>query len=186
MGDARQSFRTDVEGLRAVAVLAVVLFHAGLPGAGGGYVGVDVFFVISGFLITGLLWRELRGTGRVAFAAFYARRVRRLLPAAVVVLVATVAAATFWLPALQARAVGRDAVAAALYVANYRFAAQRTDYLTSDAPPSPLLHYWSLGVEEQFYAVWPLLLVAALALRATRPPRSSRWSPWRRSRCRPG
>ena len=157
-------FRADVEGLRAVAVVAVVLYHAGIATADGGFVGVDVFFVLSGFLITGRLWRELRATGRVSLREFYARRARRLLPAAVVVLVFTVAAATVVFSPLRAADVGRDAAAAAAYVANYRFAGVRTDYLASTAP-SPLLHYWSLGVEEQFYVVWPLLLVAAFRLR---------------------
>src|SRR5262245_54324183 len=115
--DARRGFRTDVEGLRAIAVLAVVLFHAGVAGLGGGFVGVDVFFVVSGFLITGLLWRELRETGRVSLPSFYARRVRRLLPAAVLVLVATTVASSYWLPPLQAKVESRDAMAAALYVA---------------------------------------------------------------------
>jgi peptidoglycan/LPS O-acetylase OafA/YrhL len=154
----RSQFRTDVEGLRAVAVLAVVAYHAGLAAVGGGYVGVDVFYVLSGFLITGLLWEELQRTGRLQFAAFYARRARRLLPAAVLILVATVAASSLWLSPLQARVVARDAVAAALYVSNYRFAVLRTDYL-ADSSPSPMQHYWSLGVEEQFYLLWPVLLL---------------------------
>jgi peptidoglycan/LPS O-acetylase OafA/YrhL len=150
-------FRADVEGLRAVAVLAVVAYHAGVGAVGGGFVGVDVFYVLSGFLITGVLWEELQHTGRLRFGAFYARRVRRLLPAAVLVLVVTVAASSVWLSPLQARVVATDAVAAALYVSNYRFAALNTDYLAQTSP-SPLQHYWSLGVEEQFYLLWPLLL----------------------------
>jgi peptidoglycan/LPS O-acetylase OafA/YrhL len=156
----RGAFRPDIEGLRAVAVLAVVLYHAGVPGLGGGFVGVDVFFVISGFLITGLLWREVSHTGTVRLAAFYAARARRLLPAAAVVLVATAGAAVLLLPPLQARGVLGDAIANALYVGNYRFAVAGTDYLSADAPPSPLQHYWSLGVEEQFYLVWPALMIA--------------------------
>ena len=128
--------------------------------------GVDVFYVLSGFRITGLLWEELDSTGRLRFGAFYARRARRLLPAAALVLVMTLVASWRWLSPLRARVVAGDALAAALYVANYRFAAQRTDYL-ADASPSPLLHYWSLGVEEQFYLLWPLLLVGVfLAARA--------------------
>jgi peptidoglycan/LPS O-acetylase OafA/YrhL len=153
-------------------ILAVVLYHAGLRAAGGGYVGVDIFYVLSGFLITGLLWEELRQTGRVSLASFYARRARRLLPAAMLVVVVTVVASTLWLSPLHAQAVTKDGIASALYVANYRFAVLRTDYLASNAPPSPLQHYWSLGVEEQFYLVWPLLLlVASLAWR--RPRRAS-------------
>ena len=167
---ATRGFRADIEGLRAVAVLAVVLYHADLRGLGGGWVGVDVFYVLSGFLITGLLWDELCRTGRISFAAFYARRVRRLLPAATLVLVVTVVAAACVLPPLRLHTVAEDAVAVALYAANYRFAAQRTDYLTSDADPSPLQHYWSLGVEEQFYLLWPLLLLVASLAWRRRPP----------------
>jgi peptidoglycan/LPS O-acetylase OafA/YrhL len=105
-------FRADVEGLRAVAVLAVVVYHAGLSQVGGGFVGVDVFYVLSGFLITGLLWEELQATGRLRMGAFYARRARRLLPAAVLFLTVTVAASWAWLSPLQARLVARDAAAA--------------------------------------------------------------------------
>lgn len=155
----RAAFRTDIEGLRAVAVLAVVLYHAGLPGLGGGFVGVDVFFVISGFLITGLLWREMATHGGVRLGAFYAARARRLLPAAALVLIVTAVGAALLLPPLQARSVLGDAIAGALYAGNYRFAVQGTDYLAA-AEPSPLQHYWSLGVEEQFYLVWPALIIA--------------------------
>jgi len=151
-------------------VLAVVLFHAAVPGVPGGFVGVDVFFVVSGFLITGMLWREVERTGRVRAARFYGARARRLLPAGILVIVATAAASAWLLPPLQARTVLGDGVASALYVANYRFAVQGTDYLAADSPPSTFQHYWSLGVEEQFYLVWPALLVAtaAVALRLRR------------------
>jgi peptidoglycan/LPS O-acetylase OafA/YrhL len=166
-------FRPDVEGMRAIAVLAVVLFHAGL-GVSGGFAGVDVFFVLSGYLITRMLWTELQRDGRIRFGDFYARRIRRLLPAAVVVLVATAVAVAALLPPLRVRGALGDVLAAALYGANYRFALEQTDYLNSDAPASPVQHYWSLGVEEQFYLLWPaLLLVAALGLvRGARPSRA--------------
>jgi peptidoglycan/LPS O-acetylase OafA/YrhL len=166
----RSGFRPDIEGLRAVAVLAVVLFHAAVPGVPGGFVGVDVFFVISGFLITGMLWRELERSGRVRLGPFYGARARRLLPAGMLVLVATAVGSAVLLPPLQARGVLGDAVASALYVGNYRLAVRGTDYLAANSPPSTFQHYWSLGVEEQFYLVWPALLIltAWLAHRAFR------------------
>ena len=154
-------FRPDIEGLRAVAVLLVIAYHAQLTAFGGGYVGVDVFFVISGFLITGLLFAELEHTGQVGLTAFYARRARRLLPAAGLVLLCTLVAATWLLPAFRLPSVAGDATAAALYVSNIRFGIQANDYFQLVAPPSPVLHYWSLSVEEQFYIVWPAILLLA-------------------------
>jgi peptidoglycan/LPS O-acetylase OafA/YrhL len=154
-----QGFRPDIEGLRAVAVLAVVLFHAGMPGVGGGFVGVDVFFVISGFLITGLLWREVSSAGRVKLSRFYGARARRLLPASAVVGVVTAIGSAFLLPPLRAHSVLEDGVYSALYVSNYRFALDGVDYFAPALPPSPFQHYWSLGVEEQFYFVWPALII---------------------------
>jgi len=157
----RAMFRPDLEGLRAVAVLLVLLYHARVPGVRGGYVGVDVFFVLSGFLITGLLVRELVATGRVDLPAFYARRARRLLPAASATLLVTIALSAVVLPPLRVPDVAGDTIAAAFYVSNIRFAIQATDYLGSALPPSPVLHFWSLGVEEQFYLFWPALLLLA-------------------------
>ncbi|WP_433608602.1 acyltransferase family protein [Dactylosporangium sp. CA-139114] len=161
----RPAFRGDIEGLRAVAVVSVVLGHAGVPGLAGGYVGVDVFFVISGFLITRHLHAERRATGRIRLAAFYGRRMVRLLPAAALAVAATVAAAWAWLSPPAARAVSLDAITAAVYGVNVRLAAQGTDYLDAAREPSPLQHCWSLAVEEQFYLVWPLLLLIAGATR---------------------
>ncbi len=157
--NGRSSFRPDIEGLRAIAVLLVLAYHARIPGLTGGYIGVDVFYVVSGFLITGLIVRELETTGRVDLLTFYARRARRLLPAALVVIAVTIVASAIVLPPLRMIDVAGDAAAAAVYVSNIRFAAQATDYLQAELDPSPLLHFWSLGVEEQFYLFWPALLL---------------------------
>ena len=162
------SHRRDIEGLRAVAVLLVVLYHSGVSVLGGGYVGVDVFFVISGFLITSLLLREATTTGSISITGFYARRFLRLLPAAALVTAATVLAAIKWLPPLRAPQIALDGLFATVYGLNYRLAAVGTEYLNADAAPSPLQHFWSLAVEEQFYVVWPLLLLGAFALRRRR------------------
>jgi len=166
-----QQVRADIQGLRAIAVGLVVLYHAKVAGIPGGYVGVDVFYVISGFLITGLLLREVDRSGTVRLGAFYARRARRLLPAATVVILATLAAAFVLLPPLRLAVIGTDAAAAALYVSNLRFAAQATDYLAAGAAQSPFLHFWSLAVEEQFYLVWPALILLATRRGGTRGAR---------------
>jgi len=160
-------FRTDIEGLRGLAVLLVVAYHAfGAPL--GGFVGVDVFFVISGYLITGILLRERARTGRISITGFYARRARRILPAALVTIVTTVVAAVVvWYP-VRAWSVGLDGVWSALFVENWHLIAVGTDYLHAADPASPLQHFWSLAVEEQFYAVWPVVVILLTAL------------PWRR------
>ncbi|WP_218000451.1 acyltransferase family protein, partial [Micrococcus lylae] len=162
-GLAAHRFRADIQGIRALAVLSVLLFHAGLPWLPGGYVGVDVFFVISGFLITGLLIKEISRTGGVCLTDFYVRRVRRILPAALVVIALTLAAGWALLPLSRWESLGWTGLWAALSVSNWSLAADSTDYFNADAAPSPLQHYWSLGVEEQYYLVWPLLLVVFVA-----------------------
>jgi peptidoglycan/LPS O-acetylase OafA/YrhL len=161
-------FRADIQGLRAVAVGAVLLYHAGVPFLPGGYVGVDVFFVISGFLITSHLLDQLQRHGKLRFGEFYARRARRILPASFVVLILSVIAALIWYPPLLMRDVWAGAVATALYVPNYFFAAADADYLAEVSTPSLFQHYWSLGVEEQFYLLWPALLALTWALIRTR------------------
>ncbi|WP_345752733.1 acyltransferase family protein [Microbacterium rhizophilus] len=159
----REGFRYDIQGLRAVAVVLVVLDHAFHVPAGG-FVGVDVFYVISGFLITGLLLRELDQTGSVSLRAFYARRARRIVPAAALVLaVTTVGAWIVWF-APRALQVTLDALSALFFVSNWHFAELGTDYLQAEGPVSPVQHYWSLSIEEQFYAVWPLLLFALFVI----------------------
>lgn len=153
----RPGFRGDIQGLRAIAVGVVVLYHAGVPFLPGGYVGVDVFFVISGFLITAHLLTGLERDGKVRFASFYARRVRRILPASFVVLGLSIVGAKIWFPPLLMDEVWKGAVATALYVPNMLFAVEGTNYL-AETTPSLFQHYWSLGIEEQFYLVWPALL----------------------------
>ncbi|GHJ17935.1 MULTISPECIES: acyltransferase family protein [unclassified Micromonospora] len=169
-GRVPSRFRGDVAGLRAVAVAVVLLYHAGLSFLPGGFVGVDVFFVISGFLITGQIVAEIERTGRLSLVGFYARRAKRILPAATVVLAATAVAVRLFVPRGDWQAIGGDIAAAAVYVVNWRFADRAVDYLAADnAVVSPVQHYWSLAVEEQFYLVWPLLIVLALlAARALR------------------
>jgi len=165
--EKRAGFRADIQGLRAVAVAAVVLYHVGMPGARGGFVGVDVFFVISGFLISSHLLDSYRRTGTLDLGGFYARRVRRILPAALTVIVITSAAAILVYPAIALPRVLGDAMASALMVPNFVFASRATDYL-ADQSPSLFQHYWSLGIEEQFYLLWPVALLLILALAGRR------------------
>lgn len=156
-----------LDGVRALAVLAVLADHGGLPGMSGGFVGVDVFFVLSGFLITSLLLAEHRRTGRVDLAAFWGRRARRLLPA-LVVLVATVVIGRRLFDPESVAGLRYDALAALGWVSNWRFTAANTDYFAQGGAASPLQHTWSLGVEEQYYLVWPLVVTAVATLLAHR------------------
>lgn len=155
-------FRADVEGLRAVAILLVVAAHARVPGLDGGFVGVDVFFVLSGFLITGLLVHEVRSTRRVDLPAFYARRLRRLLPALAAMLATTAVAAVLLLAPLEQQPQVMPLGAAALWLSNFHFALSDVDYFGAAAESSLVLHTWSLGVEEQFYLFWPAFLMFLL------------------------
>ncbi|MGO2741949.1 MAG: acyltransferase family protein [Cellulosimicrobium funkei] len=157
---AKHHRRLDVQGLRAVAVLAVIANHA-MDWPRGGFLGVDVFFVVSGFIITALLLREHERTGRISFADFYRRRVKRIFPAATLVLAVTVVGSWLVFGGERARQIGFDAVASFFFVGNWRFAAEGVDYWADTGETSPLQHYWSLGVEEQFYLVWPAILAFA-------------------------
>jgi peptidoglycan/LPS O-acetylase OafA/YrhL len=158
------SFRPDIQGLRALAVILVVLDHAGIGPFHGGFIGVDVFFVISGFLITGLLLAEADRRGRVSLLDFYARRAKRILPAATLVLAATVVAGYFVLSGIQAIRLFKDTIWATFFAANLKFARDETDYFAQDDAIPPIQHYWSLAVEEQFYLVWPLIVLLLVAL----------------------
>ena len=157
-------YRRDIEGLRAFAVLAVVAFHARVPGLGGGYIGVDVFFVLSGYLITWLLVHEARTTGSVDFWAFYGRRIRRLLPAMALMLTVTGVFAILLLAPFEQKANIRSWVSTGLYVSNLDFAIRALDYHGALTETNALLHTWSLSVEEQFYLVWPALFPLGLGL----------------------
>ncbi len=156
--------RTDVEALRAVAILFVVLFHCGIPGVPGGFIGVDVFFVVSGYLITGLLVAENRKSSRIDLLRFYARRVRRLLPASFLVTISTLLAAAVIFAPQELTLAARGARASALYVSNIFFAIEAADYFAPRVASNPFLHMWSLAVEEQFYLVWPILILLGLSV----------------------
>src|SRR5687767_9490061 len=149
----RPGFRSDIEGLRGAAILLVVGFHAGVAFLAGGFVGVDVFFVLSGFLITGLLAREVAQNGTVDLTGFYAKRDLRLLPAMLIVLFATLALVTTLYAPIDRADIAASARAVALFAGNIEFARNSLDYFSSG--DNPLLHTWSLGVEQQFYLVWP-------------------------------
>ena len=147
----------QIQGLRALAALLVTIFHARL--LPGGFIGVDIFYVISGFLITGLILREIESSGKLDLQSFYQRRIKRLLPTSVFVLFVTAIVGMFVLPVITRDALGRDLFAAATYISNYLFAWWENDYQNLDATPSPFIHYWSLAVEEQFYIVWPVFIL---------------------------
>jgi len=156
---SRAEFRPDIQALRALAVLLVVLYHARIPGVHGGFFGVDVFFVVSGFVITNVLLRERSSKGSISIPGFYARRIRRILPAATVVLIATIFATYHWLSFITGSSVAEDAKYVASFIGNFHFASVGTQYFTASQPPSTLQQYWSLAVEEQFYLAWPVLFL---------------------------
>ncbi|CUH51129.1 Peptidoglycan/LPS O-acetylase OafA/YrhL, contains acyltransferase and SGNH-hydrolase domains [Shimia marina] len=150
--------RAEIDGLRAIAVLAVVFYHFGVPGFGGGFVGVDIFFVISGFLIGGILWREHQATGRLALGAFYMRRIRRLAPAYFVMAFAVLAIGSLILLPSDFRETAKGVIAATVYLSNILFFRQ-AGYFDGAAEEKIMLHSWSLSVEEQFYIFLPLVFL---------------------------
>ena len=177
-GDGKSTRRPGIpalDGVRAVAVALVLAGHGGIPGMGGGFLGVDIFFVLSGFLITSLLLDELGRSGRIDLGDFWIRRARRLLPALVLMVLTVAVGRQFFSPEAVA-GLRNEAVAAFFWVANWMFVVDKTDYFTQGAPPSPLQHAWSLGVEEQYYIVWPLLLVAVAVALAARARRRRGWA----------
>jgi peptidoglycan/LPS O-acetylase OafA/YrhL len=148
-------FRPDIEGLRALAIALIVLYHASVPGTGGGYLGIDIFFVISGYLITSTLVCELDSTGRFSPLGFLGRRARRVLPAAAFVLITVIAAGYHWLGPSRGDEIARDGIWAAMFAAEFRFA---------DAGTSPLEHFGPLAVASQFWLVWPVALIVLIWL----------------------
>jgi peptidoglycan/LPS O-acetylase OafA/YrhL len=165
----KDGFRPDIEGMRGIAVLLVVLFHSGVPGFGGGFIGVDVFFALSGYLITGIILNEITKRGKLSFRNFYARRARRLLPAAGLVVVSTLVLMLLMYSPLELGKYANWASYTSLYASNYIFMWDASNYFASDVTRNPYLHTWSLAVEEQFYLFWPALI--ALTLVATKSRR---------------
>ncbi|WP_066899243.1 acyltransferase family protein [Mycolicibacterium houstonense] len=172
----RASIRRDIpalDGIRAIAVALVLAGHGGVPGVAGGFIGVDIFFVLSGFLITSLLLDEYRRTEHIDLKGFWIRRAKRLLPAMVLMALAVVIARDLFPPEAVAT-LREDAVAAFFWMANWVFVAADTDYFSQGATPSPLQHTWSLAVEEQYYVLWPLLVLGAILLLRRRRPAAVR------------
>jgi len=150
------NYRPEIDGLRALAVLPVILFHAGFAHVSGGYIGVDVFFVISGFLITGILLRELEAE-QFSILAFYERRMRRILPALFLVLTVTMIFGLFVMLPYELAALGRGIVAVIFFLSNVLFWSE-SGYFAASSELNPLLHTWSLAIEEQYYILFPLAL----------------------------
>jgi len=164
-----EGFRADIEGLRAVGILLIVGYHAGIPGFSGGFIGVDVFFVVSGYLITRRLLADSAASGSVAFGTFWARRIRRLVPGLGLMVPATLIASFLIVAPFDMLEISKEAVASALYVSNILFAQNAQNYFGSDPNKSPFLHTWSLGVEEQFYLLWPFVVFGILFVTRRRP-----------------
>ncbi len=162
MSDRSLEYRPYLDGLRGIAVLLVFVFHAARPGLPGGFIGVDIFFVLSGYLITRILLSQHQRTGRIRVADFYARRIRRLMPAVILVVLVVVLREVVWGDILETATRLRDAIATLFYVENWNLIYQADQYFEASLSPSPLRHAWSLSIEEQFYLVWPLAVIAIL------------------------
>lgn len=158
-------YRPDIEGLRAIAVVSVVLFHFGVTGFNSGYIGVDIFFVISGYLISRKLLVELKATNGIRLRQFYGARIRRLFPALALMCITTAAAYALVFSPLEWTKPAKTIISVALYASNYVFYRRGNDYFADSTNQDPMLHTWSLSVEEQFYIIWPLLLLAIYRLR---------------------
>jgi peptidoglycan/LPS O-acetylase OafA/YrhL len=169
---AKTDIRLDIQALRAVAVLGVLIYHINPAWLSGGLIGVDVFFVLSGYLISAHLISELQKKGQIDFSSFWARRVKRLLPASLTVLAVSLVGVLLLIPDSLKNVFYRDITAATFYAANWVFAGDSSDYFAADNAASPVLHFWSLGVEEQFYLFWPLLLVGGWFLLGKLMPRA--------------
>ena len=164
----KTSYRPEIDGLRAIAIVPVVLFHFDFAAVSGGFVGVDIFFVISGFLIGGILWNELQETGRISLGRFFMRRIRRLAPAYYVMVFITFVAGWFILLPFEFRELGKEILAATVYFSNVYFWME-AGYFDALAGERTLLHTWSLAVEEQFYLVFPILLILLARARGLIP-----------------
>ncbi|HRP70831.1 MAG TPA: acyltransferase, partial [Turneriella sp.] len=164
MSNSTLSYRNDLQGLRALAVIAVLFFHIWPDSYRGGFIGVDVFFVISGFLITSLLILEAEKKQRIDLANFWSRRMRRLLPAATLVLLISLFLAFFYMPESDWLNTAKQVFASSLYFQNWMLVAQSVDYMAREASATVVQHYWSLSIEEQFYIAWPLFIALAAAI----------------------
>jgi len=169
------NYRADIEGLRAIAILLVIAYHASMPGLSGGFIGVDVFFVLSGYLITGILVRELDIHNDINFVKFYSRRTKRLAPGLCLTLLVTIAFSWIVFSPSEQLNLSKTAISTSLYASNLWFARDATDYLAADAETNPFLHTWSLSVEEQFYLVWPLFLLSLLKFEKLRSNQKAFW-----------
>ena len=165
-------YQPALDGVRAIAIVAVLLYHGGVRSVPGGFLGVDVFFALSGFLITSLLLREHTTTGTIALGEFYARRARRLFPALIIALIGVGFYSVLFVPELSRGSLRADGLAALTYVQNWHLIVSRQSYFQQFTTPSPLRHTWSLAIEEQWYLVWPLIVVVVLRFSPVAAPGS--------------